>query len=114
MVLPASASAQTNVPLPLANVGDLLAGNTYLNVHTVANPGGEIRGQVNFGSNPNTTAVAAGLGGADAFTVRDITPTEVEVVNIGAGVIVGRDHRRGGAHSRRGARPRCGVWPHCC
>ena len=31
---------------PAANVGDLLAHNTYLNLHTAAFPGGEIRGQI--------------------------------------------------------------------
>ena len=32
--------------LTAAQVSDLTAGNWYLNVHTAANPGGEIRGQV--------------------------------------------------------------------
>lgn len=31
---------------PVANVGDLLAGNTYLNIHDSVFPGGEIRGQL--------------------------------------------------------------------
>lgn len=31
---------------PVANVGDLLAGNTYLNIHDSIYPGGEIRGQL--------------------------------------------------------------------
>ncbi len=36
----------TAQPLTLALLGDLLAGRAYFNVHTAANPGGEIRGQV--------------------------------------------------------------------
>ena len=38
--------ALTGQPFPAANVADLLAGNTYLNFHTAAFPGGEIRGQL--------------------------------------------------------------------
>ncbi len=37
-------------PLTPALIADLLAGNLYINVHTAANPGGEIRGQVNLSS----------------------------------------------------------------
>ncbi len=33
--------------LTAAQAADLLAGKWYMNVHTAANPGGEIRGQVN-------------------------------------------------------------------
>lgn len=36
----------TGISFPEANEADLLAGNTYLNLHTTANPGGEIRGQL--------------------------------------------------------------------
>ncbi len=34
------------VTLTDAQIADLEAGNTYINVHTAANPGGEIRGQL--------------------------------------------------------------------
>ncbi len=40
---------------PAANEGDIRAGMTYVNVHTAANPGGEIRGQLHF---PNRPCVA--------------------------------------------------------
>ncbi len=33
-------------PLPMGDETDFLAGNTYINIHTSTNPGGEIRGQV--------------------------------------------------------------------
>ncbi len=36
----------TGQMFPAANVADLIAGNTYLNFHTAAFPGGEIRGQL--------------------------------------------------------------------
>ena len=60
---PAMAGANAGVVVPLtgdmaspmkgksiltaAQAADLLAGKWYMNVHTTANPGGEIRGQVN-------------------------------------------------------------------
>ena len=42
---PASGSKDT-VALTDAQIADLEAGKWYVNVHTAANPGGEIRGQV--------------------------------------------------------------------
>ena len=35
-------------PLTPELIADLLAGNLYINIHTTANPGGELRGQVNL------------------------------------------------------------------
>jgi hypothetical protein len=59
---PAEAGKNAGVAVPIANAGtspvegsatltdaqaaDLMAGKLYVNVHTAANPGGEIRGQV--------------------------------------------------------------------
>jgi len=42
-------SSDATQPLTPALVAELLAGNIYVNVHTSANPGGEIRGQVLVG-----------------------------------------------------------------
>ncbi|MGH7492351.1 MAG: CHRD domain-containing protein [bacterium] len=68
-------STDATQPLTLALLGGLLAGNLYVNVHTAANPGGEIRGQVltgvavDFAANldgsqevPPVTTNAAGSG----------------------------------------------------
>jgi hypothetical protein len=38
--------AQTTIPTFAAAMDALLSGNTYFQVHTTANPGGEIRGQI--------------------------------------------------------------------
>lgn len=46
---------------PTAYLADLKAGNVYINLHTAANPNGEIRGQVLL---PNTVALDAMLNGA--------------------------------------------------
>lgn len=49
-VVPLSGSLESPIKgkaiLTAAQVSDLIAGNWYLNLHTAANPGGEIRGQV--------------------------------------------------------------------
>ncbi len=68
-------SADATQPLTPALVAELLAGNIYVNVHTAANPGGEIRGQVRSGvainlaaqingaqENPPVTTTALGFG----------------------------------------------------
>ncbi len=72
----------TNVPFrptadPAVEVPNLLAGNTYLNVHTTANPGGEIRGQVMV-----DLAAAFSVGGADTFTVHDLDATSVRSIDL--------------------------------
>lgn len=48
-------------PITPAQVTALREGNTYVNIHTVANPGGELRGQLG----PNEILLQAGLSGAN-------------------------------------------------
>src|SRR6185503_15455967 len=60
---------------PDVTIANLLAGNLYFNIHTVANPGGAIRGQIGVVSG------APNLNGADTFTVNDLFTTEVRTVN---------------------------------
>jgi Ca2+-binding RTX toxin-like protein len=52
-----------------------LQGHAYFNVHTAANPGGEVRGQVTVGS------TTSGSGGADTFVINDLTGTGVTTIN---------------------------------
>jgi len=62
-------------PLTPELIAELLAGNLYMNIHTTANPGGELRGQVNLSAgsgfhssldgdqeNPPVTTLAMGTG----------------------------------------------------
>jgi CHRD domain len=42
----ATSPAEGSATLTDAQAADLTAGRLYVNVHTAANPGGEIRGQV--------------------------------------------------------------------
>src|SRR5439155_17553221 len=44
-------------PLTPALITELLKGNLYLNVHTAANPGGEIRGQIRLAGGEGRSAV---------------------------------------------------------
>ena len=43
---PATAPVQGSAMLTEAQAADLLGGRYYINIHTAANPGGEVRGQV--------------------------------------------------------------------
>jgi hypothetical protein len=47
--------------LTAAELAEMLAGNFYINIHTVENPGGEIRGQVSVVPEPGTLGLL-GLG----------------------------------------------------
>lgn len=49
-------------PFPAAEEANLLSGNTYINIHTTAYPGGEIRGQITALPVVPEPATMAGLG----------------------------------------------------
>jgi hypothetical protein len=58
-----SGSIVGNFLFPIADVSDLMAGNTYFNIHDSVFPGGEIRGQLVPVLVPEPSALAlAGLG----------------------------------------------------
>ena len=44
--MPTSSPVEGSATLTDAQAADLMAGKYYINIHTAANPGGEIRGQV--------------------------------------------------------------------
>ena len=47
------------VPFPVEFIDELLAGNLYFNLHTLANGGGEIRGQISAVPEPGTGLLMA-------------------------------------------------------
>jgi hypothetical protein len=56
---------------PVANIADLLAGNTYWNIHDSVYPGGEIRGQLVPVMVPEPTSLALlGLGAGALVVLR--------------------------------------------
>jgi hypothetical protein len=64
-----TASGGTVAGAKASLVGGLLAGQTYLNIHTTANPGGEIRGQLVAAPEPSTMLlVSMGLFGMATFS----------------------------------------------
>ncbi|MFO1054460.1 MAG: CHRD domain-containing protein [Planctomycetota bacterium] len=63
IVLPLTGGPQQwtgSLVLPAATIAAIQAGNTYVNLHTAANPGGEIRGQVLTESTTRFTALLDG------------------------------------------------------
>ncbi len=52
----------TGASFPAAEEVNLLSGNTYINIHTTAHPGGEIRGQITALPVVPEPATMAGLG----------------------------------------------------
>lgn len=64
--------------MPLTNqlISELLAGNIYVNVHTAANPGGEIRGNLSFNSGRTTLA-------AHLTDDQEVPPTGAAAVGTG-------------------------------
>ncbi|MDZ7308627.1 MAG: endolytic transglycosylase MltG, partial [candidate division KSB1 bacterium] len=98
-------SSDPNQPLTPALLAELLAGNLYVNVHTAAHPGGEIRGQVLRGTAINFTATLNGsqevppvttpANGSGSFTL-NATGTElsfsVTVNNLSSAIAAAHFH----------------------
>ena len=80
-------STDASSPLTPALVDSLLAGKVYVNFHTTANPGGEIRGQVNLATSLHFEASFSGAqetppntskGGGTAVVVLNKTRGEID------------------------------------
>lgn len=89
------------VVLTTEQMGDYVANLWYVNVHTPANPGGEIRGQIvpNPGPAPDTEAPSVTLGAVAATLTGTVALTATATDNVGVatvrfkvnGTVVGSD-----------------------
>jgi len=101
----------------------ILAGLTYVNIHTAANPGGEIRGQIvthvaELDGAQETPPVASAAGGWGAFNIDTVTNTLSYYIVFG-GVAETAAHIHGYAahgapagvvHPLPAGSPKVGVW----
>ncbi len=89
--------------LTSADVADLLSGSLYLNVHTSANPGGEIRGQVDLasgahlvadldGNQENPPTGAAGTGTGAFILTEEALFYDVTVTGLTGGITASHFH----------------------
>lgn len=89
--------------LTAAQITDLLAGNYYVNVHTAANPGGEIRGQIDIaggthltanlnGAQENPGTGAAGLGTASLTLTEEGLEYKITVNALTGGITAAHIH----------------------
>jgi hypothetical protein len=56
-------SINTSFAISAADETHLLAGNSYINIHTAVNPGGEVRGNLMAIPEPSTLILLVGAGG---------------------------------------------------
>ena len=91
------------VDLTIDDFLNLAFGNVYVNVHTMNNPGGEIRGQLNYqtglvfdgwmsGLQENPFAVTAGSGLAVAVLSPDLTTVDFQMVTDAVSGTIGAAH----------------------
>ncbi len=72
---------------------ELIAGNMYVNVHTVANPGGEIRGQINLDGGQEVPPLAGvGLGSASATLTPSGLLLDLTASGLSGGIIAAHFH----------------------
>ncbi len=104
---------QGTVDLTFDNLIALASGTLYVNVHTSDNPGGEVRGQLDYqnglgfdgwmsGLQENPVATTTGSGLAVATVSNDLTSVEVWMVSDGLSGTVGAAHFHMGSLGNNG------------